>query len=342
VLTRDQLSGIRTPRFFERPVQGVAGRARLLAIPVANNNKAAVLVVGQTMSDRTDALRELLLELVIGGIAAIVAAGAAGWFVARWALRPVDRMRAEAAAITLSGMDHRLTPPRVRDELHRLAGTLNAMLGRLQSAMSAERAFLAEAGHELRTPLAALRAELDLALRRPRTREELRATLVSMSEETDRLARLADDLLLLARAADGRLPLHREDVPVKPALQSVAALFHARAVDAGIALKVRAPDVNERLDPLRVRQALVNLVDNALRHTPRGGTVRLTAEIEDGALLVRVSDTGPGFDAAARGGAGLGLRIVEAVAHSHGGSIAVGSAYGDGGCVTVRIPRELQ
>src|SRR5262249_36060271 len=146
-------------------------------------------------------------------------------------------------------------------------------------SLTRERAFLEQASHELRTPLAALRAEVDLSLRRERSAEELTAALHSVSQETDRLAQLADDLLLLARADNGRLPLHRQVIQLRATLESAAALFAARAVEAGISLDVRTPDA----DPLRLRQALVNLLDNALRHTPRDGTVQLTATVSDAA-----------------------------------------------------------
>src|SRR5262249_42635381 len=191
--------------------------------------------------------------------------------------------------------------------------TLNDMLGRLDHSLARERAFIEQASHELRTPLAALRAEVDLSLRRRRSAEELTAALHSVSQETDRLAQLAEDLLVLARAEDGRLSLHREAISVRGMLESPAALFAARALDLGITVNVEAPDVELDADPLRLRQALVNLLDNALRHPPQDGTVRLTATVSQSAVHIAVSDTGPGLDDS-QSHPGPGLRIVGAVA----------------------------
>jgi two-component system OmpR family sensor kinase len=261
----------------------------------------------------------------------------AGWIVAGFALHPMERMRQQASAITASGLDHRLTVPAARDELQRLARTLNDMLERLDQSLVRERAFLERASHELRTPLAALRAEVDLSLRRQRSAEELTAALRSVSQETDRLARLAEDLLVLARADDGRLPLHRQDVSLRETLESAAAMFVARAGELDVTLAVAAPETTLHVDPLRLRQALVNLLDNALRHTPRAGTVRLTATVSDAQARIVVSDTGPGFvydgDAV-----GLGLRIVHAVAASHRGTVRIWRKNDGGASVEISLP----
>ncbi|MDT7579670.1 MAG: hypothetical protein QOK35_934 [Pseudonocardiales bacterium] len=336
LLTPAELATVHGPIFSSRDVPDVADGARLLAIPMGRN----ILVVGVSMSDRTDALHELVLVLAAGGAVAVLVACLAGWIVAGWALRPVERIRAQASAITVSGLDRRLPVPRTRDELFRLANTLNEMLDRLTLAVQHERDFLERAGHELRTPLSALRAEVDLALHRRRTAEELTAALRSVGQETDRLARLADDLLVLARADGGRLPLHREPVRLRELLESAAALFSARAAELGVTLTVDAPDTEHRLDPMRIRQALVNLVDNALRHTPRGGTVTLRADDEASGCRIEVRDTGPGFDPAAAGDdTGLGLRIVDAIARGHGGELQVGREPSGGAVVALVLTR---
>ena len=215
VLRPAEVSAIHAPTLLQRTVSGVAGTARLLAVPTDRAGRRVLVVVGASMSDRTDALHDLATVLLIGGPIAVAVACVAAWLVAGWVLRPMEWLRAQAAAITASGTDRRLSVPRTRDEIQRLALTLNAMLDRLARSMAGERAFLERAGHELRTPLAALRTEVDLALHRRRSADDLEAALRSVSEETDRLARLADDLLVLARAADGRLPLHRQSMPLR-------------------------------------------------------------------------------------------------------------------------------
>jgi signal transduction histidine kinase len=343
LLSAAQIAAISRPTFFQRHVPNLAGPARLLAVP--SSTDSTLLVVGASMSDRTDALRRLGEIFVIGGPAAIALAWLASWVVAGSALRPVERMRQQASAITASGPDRRLTVPAARDELRWLAETLNDMLDRLDGSLIRERAFIEHASHELRTPLAALRAEVDLSLRRERSAEELTAALRSVSQETDRLAQLAEDLLVLARAADGRLPLHRQDIPLRATLESAAALFAARALEGGLTLSVDAPDIPFNADPLRLRQALVNLLDNALRHTPRHGTVRLTAAASGTDIHIAVSDTGPGIDGAAADGGdqtrsrpGLGLRIVRAIAAGHHGSVHIGRNLDGGTTVQLTLP----
>jgi signal transduction histidine kinase len=347
-----ELARVREPTFFQRHVPDVIGPARLLAVPVSSTAGSAVLIVGTSMADRTDALRRLAEVFGVGGPAAIALACLAGWVVAGWALHPMERIREQASAITASGLDRRLSIPPARDQLRRLAETLNDMLERLDRSLARERAFLERASHELRTPLAALRAELDLALRRPRSTAELGAALRSVSQETDRLTRLAEDLLVLARADDGRLPLHRVDVALADALESAAALFAARALELGITLSVAAAPGTVYVDPMRLRQALVNLLDNALRHTPRDGTVRLVASVGETSVRIVVSDTGCGFvggvpsfedndlDRPDRGqSSGLGLRIVHAVVRSHRGTLRIHDDGDGGATVELILPR---
>jgi two-component system OmpR family sensor kinase len=338
-LSGRDLRGVDRPRFFQRRLPGGVGETRLLAVPLPASTDATFLVVGTSMADRTDALHQLAEVMAIGGPAAVAFACLAAWLVAGWALHPMERMRQEAAAISASGPDRRMPVPGTRDELQRLALTLNGMLERLAASMAGERKFLERASHELRTPLAALRAEVDLALRRERSAEELTAALVSVSGETDRLSRLAEDLLVLARVGDGPLPVHREATSLPAILDSVAARFSARALDQEVSLTVSAPDATISVDPLRLQQALGNLLDNALRHTPPGGVVRLVGATEGPHARISVTDTGPGFTRAGEdGSAGLGLRIVRAVAATHGGTVEVGRAPEGGARVELVLP----
>jgi signal transduction histidine kinase len=226
------------------------------------------------------------------------------------------------------------------------------MLARLQAAVEHERRFVADASHELRTPLALLRTELDLALRRPRPREELESALRSAADETQRLSRLAEDLLLIARADEGSLPFRQEVVAVEDLFADAASRFASRATSLGRELRVMDTGLSVEADPLRIGQALVNLVDNALTHG--AGTVELRAEERGAFVELHVSDAGRGFppefrdrafdrfsradEARSRGGSGLGLSIVELVAGAHGGSTGLGESGSGGADVWISVP----
>ena len=336
LLSRGELAAAkRAATYTDRSaVPGLDEPARLLAVPLRKNGRRLVLVVGATRENRAETLHALGTELLIAGPIALLLATLAGYALAGAALRPVDAMRREAAAISAERPGERLSVPPTRDELERLGETLNEMLGRLERALERERGFVAEAGHELRTPLALLRAELDLALRHADSEEELRAAVRAASEETDRLAQLADGLLLMASSDEGELRLRRETLSASDLLASVRNRFLWRSEDAERRLELEAPDGFRIVgDRLRLEQALGNLVDNALRHGD--GTVRVSARPANGGAELHVTDEGSGFpedflDQAfdrftradgSRGsdGAGLGLAIVDAIATAHGG-----------------------
>jgi signal transduction histidine kinase len=319
---------------------------RLLATPAEHR----IVIVGAYLDDRRDALHSLARLLVIGGAAALLLASLAGFGVATAALRPVERMRRRAAGIQAADPGARLPVPAARDEIGRLGDTLNAMLERLEAAFARERTFVADASHELRTPLSILKAELELALRQGRTREQLTEALRSAAEETDRLVQLAEDLLVIARFDQGRLPIRRERVEARAVLEAVAER-HARP---GVSLEVHAPAALAfDADRLRLEQALGNLVDNALRHGR--GAVELSAEAEGGVVRLRVRDEGDGFpdgfaalaferftraDAARTGGGtGLGLAIVAAIARAHGGDAGAGNRPEGGAEAWIELPR---
>ena len=328
---------------------------RLLATPVeAIGGRTVVIVVGTSTEERAEALESLLGQLLLGGPLTLVAASLLGYLLAAAALRPVESMRREAEAVSAAEPGRRLPLPPADDEIARLGVTLNTMLDRLEAALAQERRFVSDASHELRTPLASLRTELELALRRPRPVSELRAALASAAEETERLSRVADDLLVLARADGGRLPVDPEPVPVAQLLAEVTERFGAEAAQAGRAIDLQAEDRLEVIvDRLRASQALGNLVDNALRHGH--GRIRLVARRADGRAELHVQDEGPGFpegfvdhafdrfsraDPARHGpGAGLGLAIAGVIADAHGGSAH--AANRDGGAdVWLELPAD--
>lgn len=343
----------------ERKVPGIEARARVLArpLPLEGGDAAGgsapprVVLVGQSLDDRNVALSGLVTSFAIGGGLALMVASLLGYALATSGLRPMEAMRRRAAAVSLTGGDAELPLPAAHDEVRRLGETLNAMLERLRATFDRERRFVADASHELRTPIAVIKTELEGALR-SEDQADVRAALVASIEECDRLAQLAEDLLVLARSADGALPVRRESVEVAPLLGGVRERFRGRADERGRAIRVEVDDgLRVDADPLRLGQALGNLVDNALRHG--GGEIILTARAAHGGVEVDTADAGPGFQngfahgafdrftrgdvARTDGGAGLGLAIVRAVAEAHGGTATI--LPGAGATVRVYVPR---
>jgi signal transduction histidine kinase len=349
LLSPRELAAVHAPVFFVRHIAGVEDSARLLAVPIRGGRAREVLIVGTSMADRVDELARLVLVFAAGGPVAVLLASLAGWWVAGLGFRPVERMRRQAAAITASGLDHRLDLPAADDELHRLGATLNQMLDRLEAAARHDRQFLERASHELRTPLTALKAELDVAASGPRDVAALSTAITSATEEANRLVRLANDLLALARTRSGRMPISRAVCDIRWLLESAAAASRARAEAHRVTLDVDAPGTPAFIDEMRVRQVLDNLVDNALRHTPPGGTITLAAHTTRGSVRISVADTGSGFatpdqlqralgrDGDILPGQGLGLRIASTVAASHGGRLLLANRDPHGAVVTVDL-----
>lgn len=344
LLSVDQLPRGRAPVFRTLQVSGFDAPVRLLAASVDSRAGPRVVLVGATLGDLRDSLARISDTLLIAGPVGLFLSAAGGWLLAGAALRPVERMRREAAAVSASEPSRRLVVPPNRDELARLATTLNAMLDRLQEALERERRFVDDASHELRSPLATLRAEIDLALARPRAGAELEQSLRSAGEDVQRLQRLTEDLLILARSNGGRVPVRPEDTSLPDLLARSAAMVQSQATTSGVDLTVTPTEGTAHLDPERVKQAIRNLLDNAIRHTPRGGQVELSATRSESRLRITVTDSGPGFApdvltrafepfarSAAGGsadGLGLGLSIVRAVAEAHGGTAMAENAPG--------------
>jgi signal transduction histidine kinase len=337
-LTPGALDAVHGQTFSETWAPSVGLPIRVMAAPRADGS---IVVVARTLDDRNEALTRLAVQLLIGGAAALALSTALGWALAGAALRPVERMRREADAISVSEPDRRLSVPEPRDELRALAETLNTMLERLQTSMQTERDFLDRASHELRTPLTVLKAELELALARPRTPAELEAALRASSQEVQTLVRLAEDLLVLSRERDGQLPVRKEPVHIEELLERLGAGFAAEARSAGVEIHVQVePGLHLSADPIRLRQAVSNLVLNALQHTPAGGRIDLEARHSGATVSIEVRDSGRGFgverlDGSA--GTGLGLAIVDAIVRGHGGVVEIDAATA-GGVVTMVLP----
>jgi heavy metal sensor kinase len=330
----------------------VNSSVRVLARPVETPSGKVIVAAGIGLDDRHDTLASLRGILLVGGAGALLLASLAGYAATALALRPVEAMRRRAAAISAAEPDERLPVSSADDELSRLGKTLNDMLERLEATLARERQFVDDASHELRTPLAMQKTELELALRYGDDPEELRAALRSAIGEVDRLIRLAEDLLVLARSEKCELALRREPLQLAALFADVGKRFRRRAGGDGRSLVVDAPDgLTADADRARLEQALTNLLDNALRHG--AGEVRLFAARDGEDLEIHVTDEGAGFPpeylpraferfsradpARAGGGSGLGLAIVAAVARSHGGSAGAENRPGGGADVWISL-----
>ena len=304
--------------------------------------------VGHEMAMLTGAL---LTQIPI----ALAIATAGALFLTDRALRPVRAVTEAAAEIEGTDLSHRL-PVAGKDEFARLAETLNGMLGRLESAFEQQRRFVADASHELKSPLTIIKANSSLSLADPTLPENARVALQEIDSAADRTTRVVQDLLLLARSDAGDLTPQRELFPIRPLLEELARLARRMHPD-GPTIEIAAPpDLRLNADPEQIRRLLTNLLDNALRHTPADERITLSAQTEGDKVELLVRDTGEGIapeylarlgerfyrpDAArarATGGTGLGLAICRAIAQAHGGALTVESVQGKETSVKVTIP----
>ncbi|MFL5884166.1 MAG: sensor histidine kinase [Thermoleophilaceae bacterium] len=331
---------------------------RIFATAVTRGSEHDALVVAASLEGIDTAVHRVLVLLLIAGPAALLAVAAGGWWLARAALRPVERLTRQAETIELDRLDERVPVPRTSDEVARLAVTLNRMLERLDRGVEEKRRLVADASHELRTPLAVMCSELDVALAYERLQPEAREVLTSTHEEVERMARTVENLLTLARADEGRLELMRRPMRLRQVADEVAADLGPVAAEKDVALSVGGDGATVDADRERVRQVVTNLVDNAVKHSRPGGTVRVAAWRENGEAGVRVSDEGAGIPAdvlpqvfdrfyrvdSARvrdtGGSGLGLAICREIATAHGGRVWAVSEEGCGSTFALVLPAD--
>jgi heavy metal sensor kinase len=329
---------------------------RVLVVRVDRSSRRDAVVVGTSLEGIDQSVHRLEILLLVAGPAALLVAGAGGWVLARRALLPVARMTNKAAAIGADRPQERIDVPATSDEVQQLAVTLNGMLDRLHHAVDEQRRFLDDASHELRTPLAAMRAEIDVALRSTDLSAEARETLESSREEAERMTRLVDRLLTLARLDELALSPVREPVELREIAERVRASLQRIAEPRGVSIDVDGRRTRILGDPAQLEEALSNLVDNAVKHSRRGQSVRISVWSEGGRTGFTVIDRGTGIPAEAldrlferfyrvdpsrsrdEGGSGLGLGICRAVAEAHGGSVTVRSEPGRGSEFTVSLP----
>ncbi len=316
-----------------------------------------VAVVGTSLESFDANVTVVVTRLAIGGSILVLVSGLGSYALARAALAPVERLRRRAAVLSARDQSSRLPVPATKDEVAALAGTMNDLLGRLHDALAKQRAFVADASHELRTPFAVLSAELELAARPGRSRDELASAVASASEEAARLSLLTDDLLLLATSDEDRLAARPGPTDLAVLLGKAADLAAQRGTDAGVTCRADVPDgLTADVDPTLIRRAVDNLLDNAVRFAPRGSQVVVRGRSAGGDVMIAVEDEGPGFPAEylphaferfsrpdssrarADGGAGLGLSIVRAIAQAHGGQVTASNRDTGGAIVRIDLP----
>ena len=316
------------------------------------------ITVAQDETALRQTLRTLALILAIGVPGAIGLAVGGGYLLAGRLLAPVGAMAATARRIGAESLADRLPVANPRDEFGQLAGVFNDTLSRLQDAFEQLRRFTADASHELRTPLTAMRSVGEVALQRSANAGEYREVIGSMLEEVDRLTRLVENLLTLTRGESGRIPVARGVVDLGDLVASVSDSLHVLAEEKHQSLAVETVSPLKALcDPVILRQGIINLLHNAIKYTPGGGTIRVVAQrTKSGDAVIEVRDTGPGIPAADHqriferfyrvdvgrsreaGGVGLGLAIARWAVEANGGRIEVESEEGQGALFRIVLP----
>lgn len=348
------------------------GLVRLKQVSVDIDGRPHRLWIAVSQREQQRLLHQLSTVIFVAGLIVMIGAGWGGWMLARHVLRPIDEMTSAAARISASQIGERVPVENPHDELGRLAQTLNTMLDRLDQSFAELKRFTADAAHELRTPLTLLRSELEVCLRKPRSAEDYEQTLRSALDDTQRMCRLAEQLLELARGGSGEQPVATDPVPLDALLCDVVSQLDSQARQQDVTIELddslkrdtsdeaddEAPLVNGITVPgdcSRLRRLFVNLLDNAVKHTPAGGHVRIHARPSDSTVRVTIEDSGCGIPAehlphlfdrfyrvdasrtTATGGTGLGLSICRSIVEAHGGSIEITSEAGQGTHVAVLL-----
>ena len=361
VFTRESvLTELKKKRHFETVqtqfLPGVITSLRVLTVPVIESNSVAYIVqVASPLRTIELAQRDLKIILFILLPLTVFLTGVIGVFLAKIALNPVDKIIDTIHKITADNLKLKIDIPDTKDEIKRLADTFNEMLGRLEHSFTSQRQFLENFAHEMKTPLAVLRGEIEVSLKKVQTTEEYESILLSNLEELHRINRIVDDLLMLARFDNSAIILEKHDMDVSALLRDIVDDMSVLAEQKNIVLGFSAPhalimygDVNQ------IKRLVINLLDNAIKYTGDGGTVTVSAGPQNGFVRIVCADTGPGIpdeevrhiferfyrmDKARREpGYGLGLSIVKSIAEAHKGRIEVESIINEGTSFTVFLP----
>jgi heavy metal sensor kinase len=330
---------------------------RLYAAPFnVDSGTRVAIIVGRLPNDILDVLAIFRMVILNSSLLVVVLAGVGGLFLADRTLKPVERMADIARGIGESDLSRRIDV-QTDDELGHLASTLNGMIARLEEAFNKQRQFVADASHELRTPLAIIQAESSLALGKDRTQAEFRRSLELVSQEVAYMSDIVGKLLLLARSDAGVEPVDFQEVDLKDLLVGLSQDVEALAQEKGLRFNFGSMDsLTIKGDRLKLRQLLLIILDNAIRHTPAGGSISGSLVRRDGSAVASIGDTGIGIPAEhlpfifdrfyrvdkarsrAEGGMGLGLSIAMSIARMHGGEIEVESQAGAGTTFHIVLP----
>jgi two-component system, OmpR family, sensor kinase len=351
----DALAG--RPRLLTVALGDGGQRFRAMALPAQRLGEPRVVVVAESLANVERSVNRVLVLLLFAGPAALGATALGGWWLARKALLPVERMTSEAEEIGIDRLHERVAVPRARDEIGHLAETLNAMLDRLEQGVREKHRLIADASHELRTPLAVMRAELDVTLRAGELSPDAREVLESVREEVGRMSRTVDNLLTLAEVDEGRLGLIPARLGLHEAIEAAVRPLRPLAEAKRLRLEVDGDACEAQADPQRLHQALTIFIENAIKYAHDGGRVKVTAWSSGDEVGVTVSDDGPGIPDEARthifdrfyrvdsarsresGGSGLGLAICHEIVGAHGGRVWVDSEEGIGSAFSLALPR---
>ena len=329
-------------------------RLRLFSHPVVHDGHRYVAAVMAPLAGLEAGHAELLRALAVGVLVALALAGLGGWIVGRQTLRPLADMAQQATSITERDPAARLRAPHSEDELGRLAASFNGLLDRLAAALHAQRQFMADASHELRTPVSVVRTTAQVTLARDvRTEDDYRESLTIVAEQSGRLARLVDAMFLLSRAEAQGIPLMREPVYLDELIAECARALRVFANERNVDVRTSGDEeVTFFGDNTLLRQMVGNLLDNAIRHTKLGGTVAATVTRTPTEVMIRVTDDGAGIPALDQEriferfvrlqtrstGAGLGLPIARWIAEAHGGRLTLESTVGSGSSFLITLP----
>ena len=352
---RNALEGKMTFETFSTPDQR---RVRVLTFPVIlQGDVVHVLQVGSSMGHIERVLGRVRFTLLLTLPTVLILALVGGWELARQALRPVDSMALVARQITAGDLSRRIPIHKGGDELARLAQTFNAMIERMEDSIQRLRQFSADASHELRTPLTILKGEAEMALRQARSVDEYQQLLASALEEIDRISKIVEDLFLLSKTDLGEARIEMKPVPLDTLVRETLSQMEPLAQENSVALVLdRRDSCIVSGDIYRLRELLLNLIENAIRYTPSGGKITVSLLREEKTALIQVSDTGMGISAEdlprifdrfyrsddARSiqpkGSGLGLSICHSIVGSHEGQLTAESRLGHGSTFFVRLP----